>query len=104
MVVDAAQGQHAVTEWRVLGRGAGTAWLELRPLTGRTHQIRVHLAAMGWPILGDAAYGKAGGPMHLHARRIEVPYWEDRPPVTAEAPVPAALSAIVNLQHAALVG
>src|SRR5271168_587663 len=41
MIVDRVDGQHAVTRWRVLGRGDGIAWLELRPETGRTHQIRV---------------------------------------------------------------
>src|SRR4051794_20488939 len=53
-------GQPSVTEWRVLGRGAmegkSVAWLALEPLTGRTHQLRVHCSAMGWPILGDAIY------------------------------------------------
>jgi tRNA pseudouridine32 synthase/23S rRNA pseudouridine746 synthase len=88
MVADRAKGQRAVTRWRVLGRGDGIAWLELRPETGRTHQIRVHLSEQGWPVLGDPIYGRAGGPMLLHSRRIEVPYWADRPPVVAEAPPP----------------
>ena len=52
--------------------GGKLTWLALEPLTGRTHQLRVHCAEMGWPILGDAIYGTAprsGGPMlHLHAR------------------------------------
>ena len=69
------------TRWRVLGRGASLegkllAFLELEPLTGRTHQLRVHCAAMGWPILGDRVYGsgKAQGapPLHLHAWRTIV--------------------------------
>lgn len=50
-------GQAAVTGFRVLERFRGCAWLECRPHTGRTHQIRVHLAATGTPILGDAFYG-----------------------------------------------
>src|SRR5208282_2908868 len=71
---DPHQGQPAVTKWRVLGRAAKLTWLALEPVTGRTHQLRVHCAEMGWPILGDAIYGTAprsGGPMlHLHAREI----------------------------------
>jgi RluA family pseudouridine synthase len=90
MAVD-PKGQRAVTHWRVLGRGDGISWLELRPETGRTHQIRVHLAALGWPILGDSAYGRPGGPMLLLSRRVEVPYWADRPPVVAEAGAPESL-------------
>jgi 23S rRNA-/tRNA-specific pseudouridylate synthase len=79
----------------LLGRGDGLAWLEIRPQTGRTHQIRVHLAALGWPILGDPFYGQMGPPvpMQLLSRRIAVPYWQGRPPVTAEAPPPAAMLA-----------
>ena len=50
-------GQTAVTNWKVLGRGDGLAWLALEPVTGRTHQLRVHCAAMGWPIVGDNIYG-----------------------------------------------
>jgi tRNA pseudouridine32 synthase/23S rRNA pseudouridine746 synthase len=94
MVVDPAEGQGAFSQWRVLGRGDGLAWLEIRPQTGRTHQIRVHLAAQGWPILGDPVYGKAGAvPMQLLSRRIAVPYWLDRPPVTAEASPAIAMQA-----------
>lgn len=81
------EGQRAVTHWRVLGRGEGLTWLELRPDTGRTHQLRVHCAGSGWPILGDALYGggEAGG-LHLLARAIGLPM---EPPVAAEAPPPA---------------
>lgn len=94
MQVDPA-GQTAVTRWRVLGRGAGTAWLELAPLTGRTHQLRVHCAAAGWPILGDPVYGAAEPcGLHLLARGIELPL---DPPVAAQAPVPAHM-------HQALAG
>ena len=68
------------------------AWLALEPVTGRTHQLRVHCAAMGWPIVGDAIYGSApreGGDMlHLHAREISVPLSKNKPPVQVSAPVP----------------
>ncbi|MGZ8308576.1 MAG: pseudouridine synthase [Rhodoplanes sp.] len=68
-------------------------WLALEPLTGRTHQLRVHCAAMGWPITGDNIYGTAprfGGPgLHLHAREIVVPLGKNREPVRVVAPIPA---------------
>jgi tRNA pseudouridine32 synthase/23S rRNA pseudouridine746 synthase len=72
--------------------GGNLTWLALEPLTGRTHQLRVHCAEMGWPILGDAIYGTAprsGGPvMHLHAREIVVPLYKNRAPIRVVAPVP----------------
>jgi tRNA pseudouridine32 synthase/23S rRNA pseudouridine746 synthase len=84
-------GQPAVTKWRVLGRGPLT-WLALEPVTGRTHQLRVHCAEMGWPILGDAIYGHAprsgGPPLHLQARAIVVPLYKNRAPIKITAPVP----------------
>ncbi len=76
-------------------RGEGDkplALLELRPVTGRTHQLRVHCAASGFPILGDPIYGTAprfGGPgLHLHARGVTVPLYPKKPPIKVEAPVP----------------
>jgi tRNA pseudouridine32 synthase / 23S rRNA pseudouridine746 synthase len=92
-------GQPAVTTWKVLGRAASgdkpLTWLALEPLTGRTHQLRVHCAAMGWPILGDTIYGNAsrsGGPgMHLHARDVVVPLYKNKDPVRATAPAPLHL-------------
>lgn len=67
-------------------------WLALTPLTGRTHQLRVHCAEMGWPIVGDSIYGNAprvgGLPLHLHAREVVVPISRNKPPVTVTAPVP----------------
>lgn len=66
--------------------------LELRPVTGRTHQLRVHCAASGFPILGDPIYGTAprfNGPgLHLHARSVTIPLYPKKPPITVEAPVP----------------
>lgn len=91
MKVDAA-GVPAQTRWQVMGRGAGLTWLGLFPLTGRTHQLRVHCADAGWPILGDPIYGRAGRAsahlMHLHARSISVPLSANKPRAEAEAPVP----------------
>lgn len=83
------EGQPALTRWRVRGRGEGLTWLELRPETGRTHQLRVHCASQGWPILGDPFYGhEAPGGLHLLARAIVLPL---TPPIEATAPVPPAL-------------
>ena len=96
MHVDEEHGQSAKTRWRTIDRaGNRAAWVELQPLTGRTHQLRAHMAAIGHPVVGD---GKYGGPeafltggisrkLHLHARRLKI----DRPggghiEVTAELP------------------
>jgi tRNA pseudouridine32 synthase/23S rRNA pseudouridine746 synthase len=88
------QGQPAATTWRVLGRnGVRHAWLALEPHTGRTHQLRVHCAAAGWPIVGDGIYGDAprsgGAGLQLHAREVVVPLYDRRAPIRAVAPVPA---------------
>ena len=87
------KGLPALTQWRVLGRADGLALLELRPVTGRTHQLRVHCQASGWPILGDPIYGTAprfNGPgLHLHARSVTVPLYPKKPPITVEAPIPS---------------
>jgi tRNA pseudouridine32 synthase/23S rRNA pseudouridine746 synthase len=98
-------GLPAVTRYRVMGRqqpvipGPGVtlrpalAWLALEPVTGRTHQLRVHCAACGFPIHGDTIYGSAprftGPPQMLHAREVVVPVSKNRSPVRITAPVPA---------------
>lgn len=87
------KGLPSSTTWQVMGRDGGLSWLALEPLTGRTHQLRVHCAAMGWPIVGDNIYGTAprtGGPrLQLQAREVTVPLYKNREPVRAIAPVPA---------------
>ncbi|RFB79115.1 RluA family pseudouridine synthase [Methylovirgula sp. 4M-Z18] len=96
-------GAPSQTRWTVLGRADGLTWLALEPLTGRTHQLRVHCQAMGWPILGDPIYGTAprdGGPgLHLHARAIAVPLYKNKDPIQAEAPPPEHM-----LAHLAALG
>ena len=81
MVVDPA-GTSATTAWRALGHAPGLTWIEFRPRTGRTHQLRVHAAHLGHPIQGDARYGGGEGRMQLLARRIHLPG------IDATAPVP----------------
>lgn len=95
MKVDPA-GLPSQTRWHVMGRAGTRHWLVLSPLTGRTHQLRVHCAAMGWPILGDPIYAEgrgAGEPLHLHARAVVVPLLPNRDPIRVEAPPPAHMLA-----------
>ncbi|WP_144097705.1 RluA family pseudouridine synthase [Croceicoccus sediminis] len=90
------EGQPAKTRYRVVDRaGNRAAWVELEPLTGRTHQLRVHLAAIGHPIVGDGKYGGQAAfltgsisrKMHLHARRLIIDHPDGVPlDVTAALP------------------
>ncbi len=96
MHIDEEHGQPAKTRWRVADRaGTRAAWVELQPLTGRTHQLRAHMAAIGHPIVGDGKYGGAdafltGGisrKLHLHARRLKIDSPAGRKiDITAELP------------------
>jgi len=82
-------GLPAQTDWRVLTRLDDKAVLALTPLTGRTHQLRVHCAALGFPICGDSIYGRGGAArLQLHARAIKIPLYKNKPPIEVEAPVP----------------
>lgn len=71
-VVDRVAGKPSQTRWRVLGYENGATRVELEPLTGRTHQLRVHMQALGHPILGDALYGsgQAAQRLLLHAQSL----------------------------------
>ncbi len=96
MYVDEKGGQAARTRYRVIERaGNRAAWVELHPMTGRTHQLRVHMAAIGHPIIGDGKYGgqeafltgSISRKMHLHARRLVIEHPDgDRIDVTAPLP------------------
>lgn len=70
MCVNEKNGRHAVTHYRVLRRFAGYTYIECRLETGRTHQIRVHMASLHHPILGDAVYGPARCPFHLEGQTL----------------------------------
>lgn len=88
MRVDEA-GRPAVTDYRVVARNDDRAWVELTPRTGRTHQIRVHLAAIGCPVKGDPVYGaNREGRLLLHARAVRIPLGE--PAIEVDAPPPPA--------------
>ncbi|MGH6817997.1 MAG: RluA family pseudouridine synthase [Methylovirgula sp.] len=92
-------GAQARTRWRVLGKSDALALLGLTPQTGRTHQLRVHCAAMGFPILGDRIYGAPGDAssmLHLHARSIEIPLYKNKDPVRVEAPLPPHMREMVG--------
>ena len=101
MHVDEKEGQSAKTRYRVVDRaGNRAAWVELQPFTGRTHQLRVHMAAIGHPIVGDGKYGGQDAfltgtisrKMHLHARRLIIEH-PDGVPLDVTAPLPEHFAA-----------
>jgi RluA family pseudouridine synthase len=103
MVGDPKEGLPSVTDWRVVGRGhlAGlgdVAWLEMKPRTGRTHQIRVHCQHLGCPIVGDPVYGTRPPerPLHLHAQAIVIPLYDGKPPIALSAPPPPHMRAALE--------
>ncbi len=95
--LDEAGARRAKSRYRTIDNAADrVTWLALEPLTGRTHQLRVHMAALGTPILGDGKYGGTGAflrmegiakQLHLHARRIRIPHPE-RGTLDVKAPPP----------------
>ena len=93
MAIDRRNGREAVTHWSVLARYPGYTHVECRLETGRTHQIRVHLASIGHPLLGDTVYG-AKKPVPglagqcLHARRLRFSHPSTGEPVELECPLP----------------
>lgn len=99
-------GRPALTTWKVMGQTQAAsnsprlAWLALEPVTGRTHQLRVHCAAMGWPIIGDSIYGAAPRTqtpdLHLHAREVVVPLYNSRAPIRVTAPVPPRMQQLLR--------
>jgi 23S rRNA-/tRNA-specific pseudouridylate synthase len=97
MVVDPA-GQRAITDYRVCGAADGRAWLELRPRTGRTHQLRVHCAELGCPVVGDPVYGRGGSGkiLMLYAHSISLPLYPARPALEITAPTPSHMAVAMH--------
>jgi 23S rRNA pseudouridine1911/1915/1917 synthase len=100
-VIVTPEGAVAETRYEVLSRDAGRAVVRCELVTGRTHQIRVHLAARGWPILGDRVYGTEDTSIFrqaLHAWRITLPHPTTRQPLELEAPVPSDMRTVLSLE------
>jgi len=110
MSTQTKSGRAAKTNWRVTTRypDAGVSQLEIRPETGRTHQIRVHLSSQGMPIVGDPVYGRARAGSSgrgfrigldrpaLHAARLAFTHPRSNEPVVFEAPLPEDLARFVR--------
>jgi tRNA pseudouridine32 synthase/23S rRNA pseudouridine746 synthase len=95
-MIPAKKGKPALTEWRVVAESGGRALVEFRPVTGRTHQLRVHSASgIGIPLLGDPVYGDGKGAWRtmLHAVALEVAR-DGKPPIVADAPWPAEFATL----------
>ncbi len=101
MAVDRRNGREAVTHWSVLARWPGYTHLECRLETGRTHQIRAHLASIGHPLLGDTVYG-AKKPVPglagqcLHARRLRFVHPSTGRIIEVECPLPSWFQAVLE--------
>jgi 23S rRNA pseudouridine1911/1915/1917 synthase len=88
-------GKSAQTLYRVMANGSNYSLVELRPLTGRTHQLRVHMAHLGTPIHGDKVYGKAADRLYLHAATLEITIPEGQRRIFG-AEVPPEFAAMEN--------
>ncbi|CAA7627045.1 Pseudouridine synthase [Candidatus Terasakiella magnetica] len=101
--VDEDDGKHAVTYYRVVDSALKrTAWLEMEPRTGRTHQLRAHCILLGTPIMGDGKYGGkealiegtgVSRKLHLHARAVRLPHPRTKATLEVLAPLPVHIKA-----------
>ncbi|MBN1145901.1 MAG: RluA family pseudouridine synthase [Anaerolineales bacterium] len=100
-VVTLQKGRQAISEYSTLERFPNHTLLEMHPLTGRTHQIRLHLAFLGCPVAGDTVYGKQHssipvGRHFLHAARLRLRLSGEKEPRSFEAPLPAELASVLE--------
>jgi 23S rRNA pseudouridine1911/1915/1917 synthase len=100
MSLHTTAGKRAVTHFRVLGRAGGFSLVRVQLETGRTHQIRVHFSALGYPVAGDAQYGHRERPeglerQFLHAARLSLPHPADGRRLSFASPLPPQLSAFL---------
>ncbi len=107
MAVVLTKGREAVSEYRTLEVFPGHTLLEVRPLTGRTHQIRLHLSFLGCPVTGDISYGRRKPSLtikrhFLHAARLAIRLLGDNQPHRFEAPLPDELADTLKVLRAAV--
>ncbi len=111
VIRDGGRSRHAVTHYRVLARYGGITYLSLRLETGRTHQIRVHMAAKGHPLLGDAVYGGGRTPFEkkhaalllgqcLHAKELSFRHPRTDETVTFSSPLPPDFEKLLSILEA----
>lgn len=100
-VVPAYKGREAISEYRTLESFANHTYLEIHPITGRTHQIRLHLKFIGCPVVGDEVYGRRHSELlldrhFLHAQRLTITLPGEQMPRTFEAPMPFELEVLLD--------
>jgi 23S rRNA pseudouridine1911/1915/1917 synthase len=103
-IVPASRGREAVSEYKTLESFHSHTLLEFHPLTGRTHQIRLHCAFLGCPIVGDKVYGRKHQEIKLdrhflHAARLKITLPHEQAARQFEAPLPAELQAVIDQLH-----
>ena len=111
MAIVDKNGKNAITNWRVLAVKGPCSLIQCEIETGRTHQIRVHMASIGCPVAGDAVYGRSSEDRRLkpppprqllHAFRLKLVHPVSRAPLTLEAPIPEDLKPYFNFQELGL--
>jgi 23S rRNA pseudouridine1911/1915/1917 synthase len=100
-IVPESRGREAISEYKTVESFKDHTWLEVRPITGRTHQIRLHCAFLGCPIVGDKIYGKKHssiklGRHFLHAYRLKIMLPGEKKPQIFEAPLPDELARVLT--------
>jgi len=105
------RGKHAVTHYRVMERLRGAAMVECRLETGRTHQVRVHMAHLGHPLIGDPVYGRDRKGFKsiletlgfkrqaLHAKRLGFIHPVTEEPLAFDSPLPADMQELLSELH-----